>query len=182
MGARGRARQMEFDGAGLGKLGDRFGGSLLKGHPKRGRPLESKLPIHVVLRATRGGMRLPKSYATVNGIVNQTAKKYGVTVYKFANVGNHLHLLIKLPKVQRWAGFIRELTGRIAQFMRESVGVPSDESFWRFRPYTRIIRGWKQAFRTILEYIHLNHLEAEGFISRKETKTLKDLRAIWADG
>jgi REP element-mobilizing transposase RayT len=127
-------------------------------------------------------MRLPKTFRSVNQTVDRVCKKHGVRLYKYANVGNHLHMLIKVPHVRRWAPFIRELTGRIAQVAQglkgPQKGIPK---FWKQRPFTRIVRGWRRAFHTAKEYINLNFLEAEGFISRQETKTLKDLRAIFAD-
>ncbi len=178
----GRRAQLEFAGKGFRKPGDEFGGSLLKGNPKCKRPLDSKFPVHLVLRATRGGMRLPKAFSVVNEIVTKTAQKHGFKVYRYANVGNHLHLLVKINHVRDWPAFIRELCGRIAQTMRELIKLPQGEAFWLFRPFTRIVRGWHKAFRSVCDYIHLNFLEAEGFISRKETKSLKDLRAIWGDG
>ncbi len=169
-----RSKQLEFEG--LAKPKATFGGSLLKNsHAKTKRPLESKLPIHLVLRANRGGMRSPKSFQAVNEMVYGTARKYGVKVYEYANVGNHLHLLIKLPHIRRWLAFIRELTGKIALKM-------GGRKFWKQRPFTRIVAGWKRAYRIAKQYVHLNTLEAEGFISRKETKTLKDLHAIWQGG
>ncbi len=171
-----RAKQFEFDERFLKKPGDAFGGSLLKGNPKRARPLESKLPIHLTLRAKDSVMRTGKNFAVVNAQVYATAKKYGVSIYRYANVGNHLHLVIKLSRRHRWAPFIRELTGRIAQLMRATQG------FWLYRPHTRIVRGWKKAFQIAKEYVYLNELEAQGWIKRSETKALKDLRAIFADG
>jgi REP element-mobilizing transposase RayT len=125
-------------------------------------------------------MRLPKTLRDVNQIVGSTAKKHGVTIYRYANVGNHLHMVIKIPARTRWSAFIRELTGRIAHKMHGFK--KSEENFWLQRPFTRVIRGWRKAFQTALQYVELNHLEADGFISRKDTKTLKDLRAIWQDG
>jgi len=175
-----RAKQTEFQGKGLQKPEDSFGGSLLKGNPKTKRPLESKLPIHLTIRAARSTLRTPKTYSAVNLLVERTAKKYGVRIYHYANVGNHLHVLLKISRVGRWPAFIRELTGRIAQIVGEILGLKG--KFWRFRPHTRIVRGWQKAFRSARRYVQLNWLEAEGFISRRETKTLKDLRAIWADG
>jgi hypothetical protein len=56
------------------------------------------------------------------------------------------------------------------------------QKFWKYRPHTRLIQSWRQAFRAAKQYVVLNQLEAEGFISRKETKTLADLRQIFADG
>ncbi len=174
-----RKSQQEFIGKGFTKPGDEFGGSLLKGNPKRKRPLESKLPIHLTLRATKSSLRTPKTQTLVAELVYGTAKKYGVTIYKFANVGNHLHILIKISRISRWSAFIRELTGRIAQVATAQLGLSG--GFWLYRPHTRIVRGWNRAYRTAKMYVHLNWLQAEGFISRRETKTLKDLRAIFTD-
>jgi REP element-mobilizing transposase RayT len=177
-----RQTQLKFEG--FNKISDCFGGSLLKNsHAKTHRPLDSKLPIHLILRSVKGGMRLPKTFKLVNQTVDRVCKKHGVRLYQYANVGNHLHMLVKIPHVKRWASFIRELTGRIAQVAQglkgPQTGLPN---FWKQRPFTRIVRGWRRAFQTAKEYIHLNFLEAEGFISRAETKTLKDYRAIFADG
>ena len=112
--------------------------------------------------------------------VDRICKKHGVTLYKYANVGNHLHLLIKISHRRRWAAFIRELTGRVAQLVKEATGF--EEGFWTQRPFTRIVRGWQRVFKIAKDYVELNFLESQGFISRNDTKTLKDLRAIWADG
>ena len=173
----GRKKQQEFGGAGFKKPGDSFGGAMLKGNPKIKRPLESKLPIHLTLLANASVLRLPKTYSLVADLLFKTAKKHGVTIYRHANVGNHLHILIKISRLGRWPAFIRELTGRIAQIVGERVGLSG--KFWRFRPHTRIIRGWKKAFAIVKDYIDLNLLEADGVINRQEIKTLRHLRAIF---
>lgn len=168
---------MEFQGSEFTKPKDSFGGELLKGNPRKARPLDSKLPILLTLRAKKSVLRLPKTFGAVEAIIQKTAKKYGVTIYKDANVGNHLHLVIHVNK-WHWAKFIRELTGRIAQVLKD-MGIKIEKGFWLYRPHTRIVRGWQKAFRIALDYVELNILEAEGFISRKDTKTLRDLRAIF---
>jgi REP element-mobilizing transposase RayT len=177
MSKRSRKKQQEFTGQGFDCPGDCFGGGLLKGNPKTKRPLDSKLPIHLTLRAKKSVLRLPKNFAKVTNIIHESAEKHGVKIYKFANVGNHIHLALKIPRVGSWAGFIRELTGRIALACRYT---KAEKGFWMFRPHTRIVRGWKKAFGIVKDYIYLNWCEAEGHISRKETKTLKDLRAIFS--
>jgi REP element-mobilizing transposase RayT len=175
-----RQKQFTFSASEFIKPGDAFGGSLLKGNPKTARPLDSKLPVHLTLRARKSVLRLPKTFKTVQDLIEVTAKKYGVKIYEKANVGNHVHMVIKV-KPRLWARFIRELTGRIAQVLKD-MGIGVEGTFWRYRPHTRIVRGWKTPFKLALEYVRLNQLEALGFIKRSETKTLKDLRAIWADG
>jgi hypothetical protein len=78
-------------------------------------------------------------------------------------VGNHLR-------------FIRELTGRLAQFLQDLKGQQTADKFWDHRPFTRVIAGWQKAFRTVKEYLYLNQLEADGHINRKEFQTLRQLR------
>ena len=204
-----RQRQQTFEGERFQKSNDCFGGSLLRNsHAKTKRPIDSKLPIHIVLRSVKGNLRLPKTFARVNAGFDRTCRKHGVTVYKYANVGNHIHALIKIPQRGRWNAFIRELTGRISQFVSAAlVGniKKSDsqkecgyqinrriesarerptktrtlEKFWSQRPFTRIVRGWQKAFRIAKQYVELNRLEAEGFISRAQIKNLRDLKAIF---
>ena len=121
------------------------------------------------------------AFGHVTAAVTQVCEKHGVTIYKRSNNGNHLHLLVKIPSRQRWSAFIRELTGRIAQEVKALMD-NKGEKFWIYRPFTRIVRGWRRAFTIAKDYVHLNILEAEGFINRSDTKTLKDLRTIWGDG
>ena len=148
-----------------------FGGSLLNANtnPKRARPLDTKRPLHVVLKAERSTMRTPRNFARVNALVLTTAKRYGVRVYEYANAGNHLHILIKLPRRPAWARFIRALTGRLAQ----AVGVR-----WLHRPFTRVVAGWRRAYQIVKDYVILNRWEAEGIASRTEVARLRELRRL----
>ena len=175
-----RSKQLEFNTKEFKKPGDTFGGSLLKGNPKSKRPLDSRFSTLVTLRAVQGGMRSLKTMAPVDRMVYQIARKHGVRIYQYSNVGNHLHILVILSRVSRWAGFIRELTGQIAQLMKTYLNLKA--AFWLYRPHTRIVRGWKKAYRIAKDYVYLNELEAEGHIRRAETRTLKDLRRIFSDG
>lgn len=173
-----RGRQQSFAGEGFARPNDCFGGSLLKNsNAKTKRPLDSKFPLHLVLRARQNCLRQPKVFARVNEIVERTAEKHGITVYKYANVGDHIHLLLRLLHKRNWNAFIRELTGRVAQLVGES-----GKAFWLYRPFTRLVRGWQQAFRIAKDYVSLNQLEAAGLVSRQQIKTLKDLRLVCAVG
>lgn len=159
-----------------------FGGSLLNGNnPKGSRPLDSKQPIHVVFRGKKGGMLRPKAFARVAKLTETSAHKHGIKIYKFANVGNHLHLVIKLGHVRAWSGFVKEVCGGIGLLMKKMGVTIKGEGYWLVRPFTRIVRGWGQVFRNLCDYIYLNELEARGMISRKETRTVRELREIWAD-
>ncbi len=209
-----KPKQLSFDSKEFIKPKDEFGGSLLKGNnPKVKRPLSTTLPLHLCLRSNFSTLRLPKNYGKVHKEIYRCAKKYGIKIYKYANVGNHIHLLIRLTKLKLWAKFIRELTSNIAKITNKNINqritngvtnreiksdqkknekdlntnrvlehTKSEKKFWKHRPFTRIIQGWRKAFKTMKDYVYLNQIEAEGHISRKDIKTLKDLRILLDSG
>lgn len=45
-------------------------------------------------------MRSSKTHVGVNRLVTAVAHKYGVTIYEYANVGNHLHAVIRLKRIE----------------------------------------------------------------------------------
>ena len=80
-----------------------FGGTLLKNsHAKSARPTATKHPMHVIIRSSQAKGALSfqrgKKHRQVDQLVRRVCKKHGVRLYEYANVGNHLHLLIKLHK------------------------------------------------------------------------------------
>jgi hypothetical protein len=106
-----------------------------------------------------------------------------------ANVGNHLHLHIKLGNRFAYVGFNRATTGAIAlavtertrwsqikkvEFSKESFHTASEvrktESrtnreklgFWDYRPFTRIIESLR-AVLALRDYIRINQLEGFDF-------------------
>ena len=151
-----------------------FGGDLIgkTTHPKGARPLSSKHPIHLVLRSKRSWMRTPKHFAPVNATVARVAKRHGVRVYEYANVGNHLHVLIKISARPRWAAFIRELTGRLAMLRAEGAE-------WMGRPFTRVVNGWRRAYVSVREYVRLNAWEAASGLNPSEREALRELQRVW---
>lgn len=165
-----RSKQLEFKGCEKPK--DWFGGKYLnKSHAKSHRPLSTKDPIHLVLRSKKAKGALSflhhKQFRKVNGLVSQIAKKYGIRIYDYANVGNHLHILVKLRSIPGWKAFIRELTGRLAQVVQGLGARDKQKGFWDQRPFTRIVRGWRKAYRIMKDYMIKNKLEAEGLIPHK---------------
>ena len=151
-----------------------FGGALMsaKTNPKVARPLSSQLPIHLVLRSNRSWMRTPKHFKLVNDTVTRATARHGVRLYQFANVGNHLHLLIKIPNRGRWAKFIRELTGRIAMLRTGGAA-------WARRPFTRVVNGWRKAFNSVKEYVRLNDWEATNGLNKQESNDFRELDRVW---
>lgn len=147
-----------------------FGGEFLKNsNAKNQRPLSFKRPIHLVMRSTlaKGSLSLLKFDGSVRKIFERQSKKFGVKIYRFANAGNHLHLIIFPRSRQAYRSFIRSVTGLVARLvLRVQRGKSKKPRFWDKRPFTRIA-NWGKDFRGLCNYLLRNTLEAIGFIPYK---------------
>src|SRR5262249_49760940 len=76
------------------------GGEQAKGKRKEFRPLSTKDPIHLVLRSSKAKGTLSfrnKAHRTlVHQIIKKQAKRFYVQLKNYQNVGNHLHLEVKI--------------------------------------------------------------------------------------
>lgn len=151
-----------------------FGGSLLKNsNAKTARPISNKLPMHLVLRSeiAKGPYSFLKKASAIEKLVKQQAKKNNISVYSFANSGNHLHLLIKIKASNRhqmqylWKRFIRSVSSLIARLV---LGFEKSKAkgikFWSHRPFTRILSSWVKDFLYVKKYLFQNYLETLGLI------------------
>lgn len=104
----------------LAKEKSAYGGDLLKTRAGRlrGRPLSTKATMHLVLRSSKAkgdwSFRKRRNATCINRIIDKFSVAYGVRVISMANVGNHLHLQIKLSNRFGYAPFIRAVTAAIA--------------------------------------------------------------------
>src|SRR3989338_1183354 len=98
-----------------------YGGSHTRGKRKTRRPFDPKQALHVVLRSSKArgefSMLRPRHCNHIRNLVDRLKTRWGVSVYRYANVGNHLHLLIRTRSRESWQGFIRELAGGIAMIV-----------------------------------------------------------------
>jgi hypothetical protein len=126
------------------------------------RPRSSTESMHVIFRSphAKGAMNLRNHQLRIRKLIFKLAFRHGVRVYKFANVGNHIHLGLRLLCESAWKAYISGLTGGIARI----VGFKKSRSkprFWESRPYTRIVH-WGRAYQILKDYIALNEYEADG--------------------
>ena len=175
-----KIQQLGFKLKGFEKPQTSFGGSLTdKSNPKTKRPLDSKMPIHLVFKANKSVLRLPKTFAKVTTLLNQRAQKYGVKIYSQANVGNHIHLVVRMTNRKLWNGFIRDFSSSLSHELRTLGILAKAHKLWKHRPFTRVVQGWKRAYKSLLEYVNLNQLEALGLIKRSEVGALRQLSEVW---
>lgn len=150
-----------------GKLREFGGDKYRKSNPKRARPIETNKPIHLVLKSLTLGskysMRLPKNSSKIKEYVYEIAAKFKVKVERFENVGNHLHLVIRVPAQSAYASYIRGICSAIARHvLGAKKGQGKDQKFWFARPYTRII-SWGRELKRVFKYLNLNRIQAIGF-------------------
>lgn len=152
-----------------------FGGLLLKGNAKIARPVSTKLPIHLVLKShvAVGPRSLlhRRNAGRVGDIIRQQAAAKGIRVYHFVNVGNHLHLVLRIQHASRPAGqrafsaFLRAISGLIARHvLRAERGAAQGIKFWQARPFTRIA-SWGREFRALSDYMTKNSKQARGLVA-----------------
>ncbi len=167
-----------------------FGGKFLKGNPKRKRPLSTKHSLHLILKSEQAigsrSMLQKRNIQTVDRILRKQAKKFGVKIYHLVNVGNHLHLVIRITNRDLYTNYIRSVTGLIARHVTNkqrgtaTVAVtPSSNfaetpKFWVARPFTRLI-NWGRDFKRIHNYMNKNHREGLFIAWGFETTNLEDI-------
>ncbi len=129
----------------------------------------------------------------VNDLVTKVSKRYGVKVQKYVNVGNHLHLVVRLPGStmlarRRFHSWIRLLTARIAfevggAFKGNPLRNENGErvKFWDAIPFSRVVHG-RSGWRTIDRYVLKNEFEAQGLPTAQAialAREIYDSNQVW---
>jgi len=142
-----------------------FGGRLQVGKRKMARPIDPKATIHLVLKSSRAkgewSMLHRRNKTRILDLLGQLAKENGIKIYRYANVGNHLHLLLKVRNRFGFQKFLRVFSGRVAMLVtRAKKGSPQGK-FWDELAFTRIVQ-WGKDFNRVARYIIKNELEGLG--------------------
>jgi len=167
-----RARLQSFLPGLNPKNGDiAYGGDHTAGKRKETRPFDSKQALHVVMRSSRAhgswSMLHLKHCQNIHEFTHKLAERWGVRIYRYANVGNHIHLLIRArsrPVLQR---YLRELAGGIAVIVtgaRKSASLSKNKTgrgFWDHLLFSRIVYFGRD-FKGVCVYLIKNLFEASG--------------------
>ncbi len=131
-----------------------FGGDLLKNsHAVTARPFSAKASMHVVIKAR---MRCLKHYdRRIEKLIEAQARKHFIRVYSLQNVGNHIHLVVKLKTKDKLKNFLRAICGLISRRLQKS-------QLWLQRPFSRIIK-WGRDYANIKNYMTINKYQAQGY-------------------
>lgn len=139
------------------------GGAATKGRRKQERPLDTKKWIHLVLKSEKAVNELsflaPKNQLYVDATLKQKAKRFGVRIAEMVNVGNHLHLKIKIASRKAFQSFLRSITTLIARFITGAKRGKTFERFWQGLAFTRVLRTSLEELR-LRGYLEANRREA----------------------
>ena len=158
-------KQFSFQLKGVKPEPSEHGGSI-KNPQKRKRPLGLRSTTHLVLRSSQAkkDWSLACHRFKIDKILRQFSKKFGIQILNHANVGNHLHLHLKMRSRRDYKSFIRAVTSAIATkvtgYSRWNKA-PEGFKFWDQRPFSRIVSAWSDMLNT-KNYVELNRWEGLG--------------------
>lgn len=163
------------------------GGTLRKQRfDRKARPLSTRDPIHLVLKVDKArvpkGLRTPRRFQIIQQLLRKYSRKFAVRVEQVSIQRDHIHCLIRLGRRSLGQNFFRVWAGQIAQnFQKRGLlsavtGTPG--RFWKYRPFTRVIRGWR-AFQIAKAYVQLNEKEAQGKIVYRKQRLRGLLEKDW---
>ena len=81
----------------------------------------------------------PRYAKRIESLIEQNARHYGIKVFRFVNVGNHLHLLVKFQDRSGIQNFLRIVTGKIALWITQAKKGNKKGKFWDHLCFTRVI-------------------------------------------
>src|SRR5262249_29071012 len=108
-----------------------------------------------------GAWSLLEHRRAVREILRACAQRNGIKVYDFANVGSHLHLLVRARRRHAFQAFLRSFAGIVARKVtgarrgRPVRGGP----FWSGLAWSRIV-NWGSDYSGVRHYIFRNRIEA----------------------
>lgn len=150
----------------------RHGGGLRNGKRKTIRPLDTKRPIHLVMKSERANGKCsllhPTNKKNVDMLLQKFSHKFNVRILRAANVGNHLHLVVKTKTRANFQNFLRTITGRIAIAITGAQKGIKQAKFWSELAFTKVIT-WGKELNNVMNYLNFNLAEATGLIKQKTT-------------
>ena len=157
------------------------GGEIRLGLRKLSRPIDTRRPMHVVLRSSRArgpwSLRARESERIVARTLRRFATRYEIRLYEFANSGNHVHLLLRAKCRLALQNFLRTFAGVTARLITGARKGYAVGRFWDFLSYSRIVT-WGSDFRGVRAYVVQNRFEATQLIPyRPRRRKIRPARA-----
>lgn len=148
-----------------------YGGANTKGHRKLERPLSTKRWIHLVLKSDKAvgklSLLLPRNKHLIQRVLKEKARKFGVEVANCINVGNHLHLKIRIASRESFQKFLKSITALIARGITGAKRGRKFGRFWQGLAFTRVLMSGREEL-LLNRYLVMNEWEARVPKARSE--------------
>jgi REP element-mobilizing transposase RayT len=119
--------------------------------------------MHVTLHSdkARGHWSLRRHERAVRDALRACVRRNRIKVYDFANVGSHVHLLVRARRREDFQAFLRSFAGIIARKITGARrGSPlRGGHFWSGLAWSRVVT-WGRAYWAVRRYIFHNQIEA----------------------
>jgi hypothetical protein len=138
------------------------GGDVRLRRRKLERPVSTRRPMHIVLSShrARGSWSLRKHDRVVRDVMRRMARRFDVRVYDFANVGSHLHLVVRARRREGFQAFLRSFAGIVA---RQVTGARRGCRCGRFfdgLAWSRVV-NWGRDDWGLRHYVFRNQIEGD---------------------
>lgn len=147
------------------------GGATGKGHRKLERPLSTRKWIHLVLKSDKARGKLsfltPTNKILIQRILKEKAKKFGVSLADQANVGNHLHLKVRITSRESFQKFLKSITTLIARKITGARKGKPFGRFWQGLAFTRVLTSRTEELN-LMGYIMANRIEAATSVETRD--------------
>jgi REP element-mobilizing transposase RayT len=158
-----------------------YGGSVRKGRRKVRRPFDAKRPMHLVMRSGRakGGWSFlhRRNKGAIHTLLVDLCGRYGVKLYRYENVGNHLHLIVRFPSRRELRAFLRVFAQGVMFLVTGARKGQPKGRFFDAIAYTRVV-NWGREFTILKNYLWKNALEALGFGADEIARYRKIAQAV----
>lgn len=121
----------------------------------------------------KGRYSLKGKQVEIRKIIETAAARRKLKVHKFANVGNHLHLLISFKTRESCQRFLKEVAGLVARVVTGARKGKPFGKFWDLLAHSRVVTGLRD-LRNVIDYVFINQMEGQfGAGARKSLTHVK---------
>jgi hypothetical protein len=143
------------------------GHDLRKGKRKLQRPFDSNQALHITLRSSRAkghwSFLRKRNQEQIDNVIKKYASLYAIQIFRSANVGNHLHILLSAKSKTNFQRFLKTITAMIPRLVTGARKGNPIGRFWDGLAYSKIVK-WGRQFKSTANYVFKNTLEAFGVI------------------
>jgi REP element-mobilizing transposase RayT len=138
------------------------GGDFRRARRKLERPVSTRRPMHVVLTShrARGPWSLRKHDRAVREALRRMARRFEVRIYDFANVGSHLHLVLRARRREAFQGFLRSFAGIVARRVTGARRAHPSGPFFDGLAWSRVV-SWGRDYWGLRHYVFRNQIEGD---------------------